>query len=120
MKIKTSELVGPALDWTIAQIEGEDVVFDRLLKVLKFLPAQFSDEGWYKPSEDWAQGGSIIERKRIHLRPDQTSNQWRAFMIIRPHGLSHRQIGPTPLIAAMRCYVISELGEYVDIPEELL
>jgi len=29
------------------------------------------------------------------------------------------QDGPTPLIAAMRCYVASKLGEEVDVPEEL-
>jgi hypothetical protein len=28
--------------------------------------------------------------------------------------------GPTPLVAAMRLYVASKLGEYVDIPESLL
>ena len=27
--------------------------------------------------------------------------------------------GPTPLIAAMRCYVASKLGDEVDVPEEL-
>ena len=27
--------------------------------------------------------------------------------------------GPTPLIAAMRCYVISKLGEEVEVPDEL-
>jgi hypothetical protein len=27
--------------------------------------------------------------------------------------------GPTPLIAAMRCYVASKLGDEIDIPEEL-
>lgn len=27
--------------------------------------------------------------------------------------------GPAPLIAAMRCYVASKLGEEVEIPEEL-
>jgi hypothetical protein len=26
---------------------------------------------------------------------------------------------PTPLIAAMRCYVASKLGDEVDVPEEL-
>lgn len=29
------------------------------------------------------------------------------------------QKGPTPLIAAMRCYVASRLGDEVEIPEEL-
>ena len=28
--------------------------------------------------------------------------------------------GPTMLIAAMRCYVASKLGEEIDVPEELL
>ncbi|MNW06473.1 hypothetical protein D3C71_2028910 [compost metagenome] len=28
--------------------------------------------------------------------------------------------GPTPLIAAMRCYVASRVGDEVDLPEELL
>ncbi len=27
--------------------------------------------------------------------------------------------GPTPLIAAMRCYVASKLGDEIEIPEEL-
>jgi hypothetical protein len=27
--------------------------------------------------------------------------------------------GPTPLIAAMRCYVASKLGEEIDVPNEL-
>jgi hypothetical protein len=29
------------------------------------------------------------------------------------------EYGPTPLIAAMRCYVASRLGDEVDVPEEL-
>ena len=28
--------------------------------------------------------------------------------------------GPTPLIAAMRCYVASKLGDEVNVPEDLL
>ena len=27
--------------------------------------------------------------------------------------------GPTPLIAAMRCYVVSKLGEEVEVPDAL-
>jgi hypothetical protein len=30
------------------------------------------------------------------------------------------QYGPTPLIAAMRCYVASKLGDEVEVPDELL
>ena len=28
--------------------------------------------------------------------------------------------GPTPLIAAMRCFVASKLGDEVDVPDELI
>jgi hypothetical protein len=28
-------------------------------------------------------------------------------------------VGPTPLVAAMRCYCASKLGDEVDVPEEL-
>ena len=31
----------------------------------------------------------------------------------------YRAYGPTPLIAAMRRYVASKLGDEVDVPEEL-
>jgi hypothetical protein len=33
---------------------------------------------------------------------------------------AYKQQGPTPLIAAMRCYVASKLGDEVEIPEELI
>jgi hypothetical protein len=28
-------------------------------------------------------------------------------------------VGPTPLIAAMRCYVASKMGDEIELPEEL-
>jgi hypothetical protein len=30
------------------------------------------------------------------------------------------QNGPTPLVAAMRCYVASKLGDTVEIPDDLV
>jgi hypothetical protein len=29
------------------------------------------------------------------------------------------EVGPTPLVAAMRCYVASKLGDEVEVPDEL-
>jgi len=34
-------------------------------------------------------------------------------------GTQAKQSGPTPLIAAMRCYVASKLGDEIKLPEEL-
>jgi hypothetical protein len=35
------------------------------------------------------------------------------------HGAISEESGPTPLVAAMRCYVASQIGDEVDVPEVL-
>lgn len=121
MKIKTAELTGAALDWAVAKCEGYR---------LDLVP-----EGSYQPSTDWSQGGPIIEREGILLRPirrpghamdgkclamyDGENTGSLVRWVKREDFLGHYWIGPTPLIAAMRCYVASKLGDKVDAPEEL-
>lgn len=69
----------------------------------------------YCPSTLWGDSGPIIENCGIGI--SLTSKGWVA-MHVNPHvKLMH---GPTPLIAAMRCYVVSKFGERVEIPEELI
>ena len=65
----------------------------------------------YTPSTDWAQGGPIIEREKIATAWHIT--RWVAWRGVVEHP------GPTPLIAAMRCYVAAKLGDDIEIPEEL-
>jgi hypothetical protein len=90
------ELTGEALDLAVAQCEGHDVEDPTWW-------ADFGDESCY--STDWAQGGPIIEREMIELIP-QTPALWDAMY----RGQHIPNDGPTPLIAAMRCYVASKLG----------
>lgn len=129
--MKTAELIGPALDWAVSYALGYNPSKD-------FHSHGMTWHGWWetaayidtKPNEyrriprystDWSQGGPIIERERIALillpSPNYTSNKewnyWSASVV------THSVTGPTPLIAAMRCYVASKLGDEVDIPEEL-
>jgi hypothetical protein len=66
-------------------------------------------------STNWAQGGPIIEREMIELVP-QSPALWDALY----RGQHIPNDGPTPLIAAMRCYAASKLGEKVDVPEGVL
>ena len=75
----------------------------------------------FQYSTSWLQVGPIIERERITLRVNTTpGSRWVAFLDSAAIGhYPHRQHGPTPLIAAMRCYVASKLGDEVEIPEEL-
>ena len=65
---------------------------------------------------DWSQGGPIIEREKICASCPSTGDFWDARLHKFPPEYTR---GPTPLIAAMRCYVASKLGDEVEIPEEL-
>lgn len=143
MKVKTSEATGPALNWAVASALGdtqavfrfpngtpcEAVILDR------GVPYDMRIGNVFHPSTDWAQGGPIIEREGISLRPIRrpgheldgqclaaidhgntgTLVQW----VKRETFSQHYWKGPTALIAAMRCFVASRLGDEVDVPEEL-
>jgi hypothetical protein len=114
--MKTSELTGAALDWAVAKCEGVGVWYDDLPQVLRKTQG---NEGEYAPSDDWAQGGPIIEREGFCIQPFKGG--WECFVAHRLFEDDHHHSkGPTPLIAAMRCYVASKLGDDVDVPEELL
>lgn len=121
-KIKPSELTGAALDWAVAQCTGDKVRFSEPHE-------QLLVEGYpymvWSPQKNWAQGGPVIERENIQLTTifvgDLKGNhKWGAYMDDGEDFIRSMQGGPTPLIAAMRCFVASELGAEVDVPEELL
>lgn len=115
MKIKTSELQGAALDWAVAKCEAPgkesfDCYYTHNIATLNNII--------FQPSIDWAQGGPIIEREKFCAPTwDKLWKQWHCF---HPKTAALGILGPTPLIAAMRCYVTSKIGDEVDIPEELL
>ena len=116
MKLKTYELQGAALDWAVAKAIGE-----------------------YKPvavpaySTDWSQGGPIIEREKIgvwwathYVDEDgvEYGNHWYAETGCTDENADSRYCGvtdaQTPLIAAMRCYVAGQLGDEVEVPDEIV
>jgi len=96
--MKTSELSGAALDWAVTKCEGYDH---------EVTSNEWGMWGW---ATDWAQGGPLIERERIELEHD-------GFIWWARIKADEEYSGPTPLIAAMRCYVASKLGDTIDIPE---
>jgi len=115
--MKTFELTGAALDWAVAKCEGYEIVRMRGNEIT-FLDRTEDgalSERHINYSTDWAQGGPIIEREGIDLKRI-TDALWDAHM----NNVNFYEDGPTPLIAAMRCYVASKLGDEVDVPDELL
>lgn len=112
--MKTSELTPPALDWVVAKCIWPDDIGNTV---------PFHHDGSdYAPSRKWAHGGPIIEREFIHLHGGVKSNgdsDWCALRVKDDKSACHKGHGPTPLIAAMRCFVASRLGDDVEIPNEL-
>ena len=108
--MKTSELIGPALDWAVAKCEG----YTLYSNAGKICCAKDGDEGFLtKYSTDWSQGGPLLEMEKIAPAPH--GDGWLAYYQNTPKYV----LGPTPLIAAMRCYCCAKLGDIIDIPEEL-
>jgi hypothetical protein len=170
MKIKTSELQGPALDWAVAKALGYSVgVYtyedwaanltplereitartDAIKRDFKARPCFIEEDGakhitsmgFYASdgagrgtmqfSTDWSQGGTIIQRERIQWTwlngGIEAWSGWDFMQWLRdwdsdhcmPDGAGFGRHETSILIAAMRCFVASKLGDEVDVPEEL-
>jgi len=129
--MKTSELTGDTLVWAVATCEG----YTELHKIkgrwphephLAMMPPRReygAMELWEIGSDcDWQFFGPIIEREEISISREFASSrvEWAAWTPapIRDDAEAFGY-GPTPLVAAMRCYVASKLGDEVEVPEEL-
>ena len=144
--MKTADLTGPALDWAVAKCEGVSLIYRGRkwptdgATTVEYAPwavhpvvngsgpfvAALCNSA-YSPTTNWAHGGPIIEREGIelicNLNPAEaarfkTEPHWRASK--RAWSKGDIWYGPTPLIAVMRCYVASKLGDEIDVPKELL
>lgn len=120
MMMKTSELSGAALDWAVAKCE-DYYIHPATVGAKIFVRFYEHESFWiFRPSVDWAQGGPIIGREKIELTDNGSGTSAWASSVRGRIGLCIATgYGPTALIAAMRCYVTSRLGEEVEIPVEL-
>lgn len=117
-----SKLEGAELDAAVARAQG------RACRVVEMLSEDYrcrfdacliaNTHGWdkrttdfhvFNPSHDWRDGGPLIERERISLT--ERVDHWVADV----RGAS--EIGPTPLIAAMRAYAASREHPHTDKPK---
>jgi hypothetical protein len=107
--MKTSELTGAALDWAV-----EKCVF-----MTHSLESDFCGIVGYARdySTDWAQGGPIIERERIGLDCDDQGIWFASYDLSEETALGAS--AKSPLVAVMRCYVATKLGNEIEIPMEI-
>lgn len=139
MKVKTSDLTGTALDWAVAKCVGwtwhtgisswfgnqpwlefslgtQPWVNGRSFEAVK--RRQLHDLAF---STNWAQGGPIIASMKEYCQDKDGDECYCSTPSVAEDWHTHpvKGTGPTPLIAAMRCYVASKLGDEIDIPKEL-
>lgn len=70
----------------------------------------------WNPCENWAQGGDIIERKKIGHLWDSNEKNWQAHIRVPRTKFYYHQTGKTALIASMRCVVRQRFGG--EVPDE--
>lgn len=124
MKVKVSDLSHNALCYAVCMIEMPHLKWGKTIGLHhasnQVVVPELREPDCYSPYTSWSMFGPIIERERIFCKP--TINRgWRSYQRDPfGNGICNSQYGPTPLIAAMRCYVASKLGDEVEVPEELL
>ena len=143
MKIKTSELTGAALDWAVAKCEGViwaapdgellgsargmnystewsqggPIIEREDISVIKLEHEYGVDSEGYTTSERIPVFGAVIGE---YFDTDQRRNSYgESYGEIYYVGEELVMKGPTPLIAAMRCYVASKIGYEVEVPDDL-
>ena len=119
VEMKTSELTGNKLCYAVCMIEMPHLLWGKTIGLHEHsnqvIVPELVEPDCYSPFMGWALVGPIIEREGIQLHVNEASTEWLASR----WGYPKQQYGTTPLIAAMRCYVASKLGDEVNIPEEL-
>lgn len=132
--IKISEATDIQLDWLVAMWEGRTLVRDPM-----GFGIHTSEGGYwiwgegtdafggtvakscylkigrdYSPSTNWSQSGPIIEQEKISINCPNDKGWFARDYLWKVH-----TSGFTPLIAAMRCLVVSKMSDIVEVPDEL-
>lgn len=129
MKVKTADLTRPALDWAVGTALQLPVEICQIFQYGRpngqhYISTGETDKDGaevdFEPSEEWSQGGPIIEQEHLEVSPTLSNTKWVAGYPNNPTSKQYWSNGSTPLIAAMRCFVAAHLGDEVDVPDELL
>ena len=115
VEVKTSDLIGPPLDWATAVAIGHEP------NLIALWPIVFVNGLFFSPSTSWSQGGPLIEDHKACVAIFCDGDWCCAFNPgERLQDWSDSGYGPTPLIAACRAIVRAKLGETVSVPKELM
>ena len=120
MKIKVSEATNIQLNWMVAKAERFNA--EALIELSKRVPGR--EPGCFLTNycTDWSQGGPLLSQERIS-RTINHSGLWIAYWTDGyTDGDAEKlwmQCDRSELVAGLRCYVAKELGEEVEVPDDL-
>jgi hypothetical protein len=132
VEVKVSELIGPALDWSVAVADGvQPTLWDVCCGngVSNGNPNEPPEcccnpivevaigFGKWKPSTDWSQGGPLIDKHQIAVRP--VDGEWWCAHLEESATLP-RSYGRGALVAICLAIVAANLGDTVSVPKELM
>lgn len=125
IEVRVSNLVGAALDWAVAEVEGIEASWRYGRELVQVhdrggIKLVESIRSIYSPSIDWSQGGPLIDKHQAsaHYQAHLADAQFR--YSAGPAGSGFWCYGPTALIAFCRSLVKAKLGDTVQVPKELM
>ncbi|MFV7463058.1 DUF2591 domain-containing protein [Pseudomonas shirazica] len=123
IEVKTSDLSGEALGWSVGKAEGLEVFlaspeYGNPWRVFARYQGQaIVQTKRYNPWEDWALGGPLIDKYEADF-------QWARPGMLRAVVSVGQSVGAaraeTHLLAAGRAIVSAKLGDTVQVPKELM
>ena len=123
VEIKTADLVGAALDWAVAQVEGIEYLHAGIKCRTRLTARIFHHytKPNFMPSTDWSQGGPLIETEELTVEP--SAWDWKGACVLwraQEEGANVYFEHTNLLVAAMRAVVHAKLGDTVSVPKELV
>jgi len=126
-EMKTADLIGPALDWAVADVIGAYRGMHEICENGDPWPAWIfpngvpfkATTGEFKPSSDWSHGGPLIAEYRVSL--EDIGIGWIATprCCTSAAGSMTPQASDSLLVAACRAIVCAGIGDTAQIPDDL-
>lgn len=118
MTINVNEAEGVVLDWLVAKAAGFTPYSHRGQLYPHYVDDRDACASW-SPTTNWNQAGPIIERERLDGFWNPELGKWS---IAGWDSRAEREVverHESLLVASMRCFAVSKLGNQAEVPEEL-
>lgn len=112
--VKVIDATPSQLDWLVGTIHKEEIYAkDRVYTRVRWVDHDFPSEAdyLYSPTTDWALGGPLIKPNLVGLQPLCRGAEFGAYIE------DFAAYDAEPLVAIIRVYLLSKIGETGNVPE---